>query len=699
MGLSTTTETQQEPKKRTTSRRGTEEIVTEPMQIYPGDFRPVDIYDPCMTQIKSVKENESIATLSLDDLKTLITGDTLRSKTLKIRSLPYDSPEQKELKGTLPAVVIGGTFPYRELTQLKEASGFMVLDFDHGPMPSQLEPYALFKFKSPRDKDKVIIRIPLVKTAAEYTALFRGVQQFVFSLFAPTNATQYQLKKFRNEFISPLDTGGSDISRATFICWSPEAKLNLKANIWVTKGIVKSYTPGGEAKPEAIDCHPGAVKEVLICFHDTSKSRHLRSIKAGNVAGNAIRAGLLNREGIIALAYPVVAEINDDEYKGTADDMRSFISGIDYGMQYGLSEYHKTAILNSAKANTPKTEVVNDEDERIRKALEAADQEEGDGFLTGWDSMDQLFKVFPRSTTLIYSQPNVGKTLFLFTMAVSMSKRYGWKWFIYSPETGREGTVAIRIAEVYTGKDASRANKMSREELTEALKWVHKHFYIYERTREQPRPSVNDILTACDAFSAKTGIKVNGVVIDTLSNTTVETGDRNNRIDLAYESMLDALGQWMLDRETHVFMTSHMTNVGHVAVDKATGHLIDPTPNFTMIKGGQALPRMGYTVIALHQHRPATFQPNNVPLEYNGNLYFNNSFYAIIQKIKPYFVGRKGMVHFRVDYAKHKIFDVDAGDEYEDVTHTRLRDYSESTAQQEIEWENPYNNEEPDWIK
>ena len=475
MGLSNDTSKEKPAPKR----RGTTnpEIITEPMPLHPGDFSPVDIFDPCMTQIKGVKENESIGTLSLDDLKTLITGDSLREKTERIRALIYDSEEQKALKATMPAVVIGGEFPYREKTQLKEASGFMVLDFDNGPMPPQLEPFALLKFKSPRNKDKIIFRIPLVKKPEEYTAYFRGVQQFVFSLFAPINATQTQLKKFRNEFMSPLDTGGNDISRATFLSWSPEATINLRASIWITKGIVKSYTPGGELRAEAATSNPLAVKEVLSCFHDTSKSRHLRSIKAGNIAGNAIREGIMNREEIIALAYPVVAEINNDEYKGTADDMRSFNSGIDYGMQYGLSEYHKTAILNGAKANTPKVErIFDDEDEVLKQAAEARRIEHEartiGGVLTGWDSLDQIYKVYPGTTTLVYSQPGIGKTLLLQSLAINISRNYGWNWFCYFAESGSFGDQYNRLAEALTGKDATGAERMPDEECAEAIKWL-----------------------------------------------------------------------------------------------------------------------------------------------------------------------------------------------------------------------------------
>jgi hypothetical protein len=249
------------------------------------------------------------------------------------------------------------------------------------------------------------------------------------------------------------------------------------------------------------------------------------------------------------------------------------------------------------------------------------------------------------------------------------------------------------ILEIYLGCDGRNA---SEESFNHAKQWVNDNFYILNPDKSHFIPSPEDLLSMAEKIMAKDK-SFRMLLIDTIGDTTVDFGD--DRTDKNYIKMMIALRQWFVNNNAHVFLTSHIIGSKSVGIDKTNGHQIFPIPHESQIKGGQALSQKGFNIIALYQYYPAT-QSHDPGEEfiYNNNSYYRNSLYAIVQKVKPFFVGRRGSVHFTINRETHRVVEF-RNQGYASYVDVRDSTQSKAELQQQIEYRPTYEQEEPDWAK
>jgi hypothetical protein len=138
--------------------------------------------------------------------------------------------EKDILKKKLPAVTFGGTFESRSKDGLKEASGFMCIDFDNLEDPKEfrweleLNSYIYSAWISPSGTGvKALVKIPVVNSNDQYASYYSA---FVNALKEPS-----------------VDTSGKDISRLCFESYDPELFINDKANIWTEFDSIEIEIP------------------------------------------------------------------------------------------------------------------------------------------------------------------------------------------------------------------------------------------------------------------------------------------------------------------------------------------------------------------------------------------------------------------------------------------------------------------------
>ena len=155
------------------------------------------------------------AQLSLREVHELITGDTYKLATEKLRQLT-DASAIRNFKATrLPYVTFGGTFSKRSDKQLAHPSQLLVFDFDNLPLLEEVKHQLLtdrflpteLLFTSPSGKGlKWIIRRDPTSTHHDY---FRAVAHYL--------QRNYGLE---------VDRSGADVSRACFLAKDSSAFLN-----------------------------------------------------------------------------------------------------------------------------------------------------------------------------------------------------------------------------------------------------------------------------------------------------------------------------------------------------------------------------------------------------------------------------------------------------------------------------------------
>ncbi len=101
--------------------------------------------------------------------------------------------------------------------------------------------------------------------------------------------------------------------------------------------------------------------------------------------------------------------------------------------------------------------------------------------------MDQAFMVLPGQFVVVTGIPNDGKSRWLDQAAVSMAELHGWRWAVFSPETGSENHI-IDLCEIKTGLPFHDGPtiRMDEEQLHTAMQWVRERFVFIDSGEHTP---------------------------------------------------------------------------------------------------------------------------------------------------------------------------------------------------------------------
>ena len=129
----------------------------------------------------------------------------------------------------------------------------------------------------------------------------------------------------------------------------------------------------------------------------------------------------------------------------------------------------------------------------------------------GFPSLDKIYKVMKGTFHVWTGIPNHGKSTFLDQCLLELAKNQNWKFALFSPEHSSKMHIR-RLASMYVGKPFEYGfnNRMTEDELKDAVNFIHSHFYFIE-TREHT-PNIQKIHEIAKSAIQKFGC--NGLVID-----------------------------------------------------------------------------------------------------------------------------------------------------------------------------------------
>lgn len=148
-----------------------------------------------------------------------ITGDFWKTQTQRLRTLKKESDAKKYKAVRFDYVTFSGTFTQRRIEGLKEHSGLICLDFDNLGnslaeirkmliADTQLPPALLFT--SPSGNGLKLV-LSIVMEEATHKVWFMAASNY-----------------FKATYGIEADKSGSDVSRACFLGWDPDAYINPK---------------------------------------------------------------------------------------------------------------------------------------------------------------------------------------------------------------------------------------------------------------------------------------------------------------------------------------------------------------------------------------------------------------------------------------------------------------------------------------
>jgi twinkle protein len=172
---------------------------------------------------------------------------------------------------------------------------------------------------------------------------------------------------------------------------------------------------------------------------------------------------------------------------------------------------------------------------------------------TGWENLDEIYKVMPSTFALVTGIPNHGKSNFLDQLIVQLNQRHGWRFLVFSPEHGVASHVR-RLSEKFLKMpfDEGPTRRMEESELDGAMARMNDGFYFVES--QDALPSIDWILERAAVSVRRHGVR--GIVIDPY-NMIDSSRDGNKREDEHIRDLISRCKNFCRQHDVVMWMVAH----------------------------------------------------------------------------------------------------------------------------------------------
>jgi twinkle protein len=172
---------------------------------------------------------------------------------------------------------------------------------------------------------------------------------------------------------------------------------------------------------------------------------------------------------------------------------------------------------------------------------------------TGWDNMDEIYKVMPATFQLVTGIPNHGKSNFLDQLIVQLNRMHGWRFCIFSPEHGVASHVR-RLSEKVLSMpfDDGLSPRMGESQLDAAIEKMDDSFYFIES--QDALPQIDWILDRASVAIRRFGVR--GIVIDPY-NMIDSSREGNKREDEHIRDLISRCKSFCRQHDIVMWMVAH----------------------------------------------------------------------------------------------------------------------------------------------
>ena len=271
------------------------------------------------------------------------------------------------------------------------------------------------------------------------------------------------------------------------------------------------------------------------------------------------------------------------------------------------------------------------------------------GAWTGFDSLFDKYSMKKGSTTYIYAGAHQGKSQFGFELMVNLAQYSGWKWAVYTPETGSPTEVFAELLWVYLRKPFLVNDKVmaTDEEKEEAMSFINEHFFLVDSGLQDL--SIEGFYTAVETIEEDNFITIDGCMIDPFTEirTDITSGVRD---DIAIGQVLTKVRKHSAEKNYHTIVTVHTK---HQQAKYKNGIPYVDVPTMNDIAGGMQWSRKGMMVLNVWRCPYGLEDENGIPYE-------QNQVKITVVKAKPKIVGNLGSVTLFYDKMKNRYYEKDS---------------------------------------
>ena len=181
------------------------------------------------------------------------------------------------------------------------------------------------------------------------------------------------------------------------------------------------------------------------------------------------------------------------------------------------------------------------------------------GLTTGWESVDDFYRIADSEITVITGIPSHGKSSFMDALMLKMCDKHQWKWSVFSPENYPIEKHVRKLVEIQTGKTFSgqyNTEKIQSGHLAEAVEWMDERFkFVFP---EEDSFNIEYILAKVRECSL--AFKTNGFVLDPY-NEFSHTRPASISETEYVSRFLGAIRRFCADTKLHAFIVAHPTKM------------------------------------------------------------------------------------------------------------------------------------------
>lgn len=282
------------------------------------------------------------------------------------------------------------------------------------------------------------------------------------------------------------------------------------------------------------------------------------------------------------------------------------------------------------------------------------------GYDLGFKCLEELITIKKGYTTYLLGFAAAGKTEVHLEILFNLTKRYGLKHALLSPEIGGVEDVIAELVSKHLRKPFYKADPYAakEKEIYDALGELSQYFYPMDNDEEDY--NIESFYADCDKLEKDNRIKLDTTSLDPWNDLTEDLANYGGREDKYLTWALKKVRQNAKKTGRHNFIVTHAKDMPPIVLKSSMGGDTHCTaiPTLGSFAGGQVWSRRAFNVLGVWRPEETAINPKT------GIPFQKNEAVILSLKSKPKGVGKKGSASIYFDWKKNRYYEIVEGKEY-----------------------------------
>ena len=228
----------------------------------------------------------------------------------------------------------------------------------------------------------------------------------------------------------------------------------------------------------------------------------------------------------------------------------------------------------------------------MEDAIDLLKTPDAKGLSTGWECLDDYYRISPSEVSIITGVPNMGKSEWMDALMTNLIQEHGWKFGVFSAENFPVKHHLLKLVGKFTSQPFWGEDRVNEDTARNAMNILNDHIKFIGT--QEDSVTMESILDQARILNFRYGL--NGLVIDPWN--TIEHKFRTNENETNYVSrILASLNTFAKVHEIHIWVVAHPRKMENDNNRKP----VVPTPYD--ISGSANFYNKADNCITVHRHR------------------------------------------------------------------------------------------------